>query len=147
MTELLSRDRALWTAASAAGCPAAKIGRELRQLADALSAADDAYLAAPPARARAAERRLFACCARTCALRSKLSRVQATSLEGAMAQAMAASSILDANSDTLAPETEGELQALLVSIVRLAEASSSMPREEMAGDFLMPRNLDLEKEI
>lgn len=127
--------------AASAPCPAAEIGRELAALVDEHHAADCALVAAAPGDRAAAERCFDALNAAVSGRTRALAEVRATSLPGAMAQAMCAVSlfspgVLDDGWRTAA------FMRLMASVVNALEAAGGVRREAMAGEYLMARGLD-----
>ena len=126
----------------AARCPAARLGRDLAAAVEAYNRADAAALAAPAEHRDAAARHFEGLWIPIGELRDALSRAQARSHEGVMAQAMVVSWLVDSWGGDLHPEVEQAIHRLLLSVVRFCEAAGGVAREEMAGEFMMARRLD-----
>lgn len=127
-------------AAPAELCPAASIGREIAALVDAVNEADRAWLDAAPADSDAAQGRFDALERRLDDRIEAISFARASSLPGALAQAMVASCA--AMGDELPSSIAARFNRLMVSVVGVLEARGGVSREAMAGEYFMRRELD-----
>ena len=127
-------------AASALACPAAEIGRELAALVQDINLADHAWLRADPAHRADAAAHFTALEQHLDQRFEALSQARAASLPGALVQAMCASSIVTAYG--LPAALEARFSRLMLSVVNTLEASGGACREDFAGAYYMPRELD-----
>lgn len=123
----------------AAPCPAEAIGRELAALAIAADAADRAWLDALPEGKEVAHRRFSELEDRLLERTEALANARASSLGGALAQAMLAAS--DALEFIGGAEAK-RINRCMVSALSAIEAHGGVRREDVAGDFLLSRSRD-----